>query len=88
MRSTAALKSIEALYKEAETVIGDGVPMVAIVNLRFRLRARTIAASMAIGEAGGDRRRIACDRSVSGGWRSGGFLASRGMAAQPAGEKT
>ena len=32
MRGTAALKSIEALYKEAETVIGDGVPMVAIVK--------------------------------------------------------
>ena len=32
MRNTAALKSIEALYKEAETVIGDGVPMVAIVK--------------------------------------------------------
>ena len=30
---------------------------------------------MAIGEAGGDRRRIACDRSVSGGWRAAGFLA-------------
>ena len=29
---------------------------------------------MAIEGAGGDRRRIACDRSVSGGWRSGGFL--------------
>lgn len=32
MRGTAALKSIEALYKEAETVISDGVPMVAIVK--------------------------------------------------------
>ena len=32
MRNTAASKSIEALYKEAETVIGDGVPMVAIVK--------------------------------------------------------
>jgi hypothetical protein len=32
MRGTAALKSIEALYKEAEIVIGDGVPMVAIVK--------------------------------------------------------
>ena len=32
MPSTAALKSIEALLKEAETVIGDGVPMVAIVK--------------------------------------------------------
>ena len=32
MRGTAALKSIEALYKEAETVINDGVPMVAIVK--------------------------------------------------------
>ena len=32
MRGTAALKSIEALYKEAETVIADGVPMVAIVK--------------------------------------------------------
>jgi hypothetical protein len=32
MRGTAALKSIEALYKEAETVLGDGVPMVAIVK--------------------------------------------------------
>jgi hypothetical protein len=32
MRNTAASKSIEALYKEAQTVIGDGVPMVAIVK--------------------------------------------------------
>ena len=32
MRGTAALKSIEALYKEAETVINDGVPMVAIMK--------------------------------------------------------
>lgn len=32
MRGTAALTSIEALYKEAESVINDGVPMVAIVK--------------------------------------------------------
>jgi hypothetical protein len=59
------------------------VPMVAIVSLRFPFRARTIAASMAIG----------WPEAIDGAPRRGltakeGFLVSRGMAAQPAGEES
>jgi hypothetical protein len=38
-------------------------------------------------QAGGDRLRIACDRSVSRGWRESGFLVARGMARSRQGKK-